>query len=278
VSKKSFTLPALLAALACVTLNPTAAWAKTGIEPSLLGPVVTLSLTRGDGTTLDVTVDGGGGFQSANYSTAAGGFLQDFSYDSLVMVNLVEGESSNISLISPTRAESSFSTQGLDVRLNQSLSEGTLAGSFLLTQTYRVTNPAAEPVTVNLYRYQDTDLAGGDGGYIAPGSRYAYLVNNLAPDSSSFTSYIGVAAYTGQPMSEQRVAVQVCCRAYEVDPEFDRTVTDDADADGLSDALGDRTISRRAALTLAAGASATVTTKTLMGRTALNSLRELPRR
>lgn len=280
MSKKHFQTSTLLLALAAAALAAPAVAAKPDTRPALLGPTVELSLARADGSSVVIPVDGGGGYRDALYSVEGIGLVQDFSFDSKVLINLGEGESSDITLTGSTRADSSFSLEGLNVRLTQVLSEGPLPGSFLLTQTYQIHNPSPTTATVNLYRYQDSDLHTPvwEAGYIPRNSRYAYLVSDIAPDASRSTHYIGVSAYGGGRLTEQRVAVQQCCESYEVPPELNRTVADDANGDGLSDGLSDRAISRRATLPLAAGASTTVMTQTLMGRTAINSLSELPRR
>lgn len=278
MSIKSFTVPALLLSLAAAGFNAQAIGPKADARPEMLGPTVTLSLTRADGYSMNVTVDGGGGFRDA-LMYAPAGYVGDFSFDSHVMVNLVEAEATDIRQTGQASADSRFSNEGLDIRLRQSLTEGPLPGSFLLIQSYRITNPAPVATTVNLYRYQDSDLRPAlEGGYIRPGSRYAYLVGNLAPTPDVLTEYVGMAVSSREPVSAQRVMVNFCCEQFEVPPELDRTVSEDFDSDGRADDYDDNAISRRATLSLQPGQSTVITTKTLMGATALRSLEQLPTR
>jgi len=260
---------ALLAALATPALQA----APKALAKALSGPTAVLSQSSPSGTA-QVTVDGAGNFTEALVYAIADGVTYDMSYSSSLYFDGVRYVIQDVTQSSGSKAKSSFMVGSLQVDLKQSLSVGDLAGSYQLTQVYTLANPGTEPVSVNLMRYNDSDL--GDFGYQPPGGRLSYILSNNAPLPGAITGYVGVKLTGGA--NTMRV-VRFCCEnVSDITAEENNTVPYDADGDGLSDSGTDMAINNQTSVVVPAGGSVKVKSTTLFGRSALNGLSALPAR
>lgn len=247
------------------------------------GPTAVLSATSSMGTAT-VTVDGAGAFQDALVYTNADGLTADLSWRSALFIDGTQIEANDVKQKSTQKAVSSFALGSLQVKLVQQLLPAALAGGYVLDQQYKLSNPGTEPVTLNLLRYNDSDMYDlptntflGDFGYQPQGGSYNYIVSDVAPTPASLTQYIGVK-FSGGDVATRR-AVRVCCSNYtDISPEENNTVPNDADQDGISDTGMDMAIAAQAPVTVPPGGSVTVKMKTVLGRSALSGLADLPAR
>jgi hypothetical protein len=198
-----------------------------------------LSNAPGDGT-VSITVDGLGAYGSAGGSTVGNANYDPIgptpsagtTYLSGVLLQiggtrqwLASGGFSN-SLTSPTTSTSNsdvistFTFQGLKFDLVQSLSDlvddsgGASAhrtGS-LLTQTYRITNISASPISFDLFRYFDGDLRFDtsliDGGGRLPFKNSEILFEtDTATGSADEATFVGITAEGGVRPADNRYEI-----------------------------------------------------------------------
>ncbi|MBQ0959684.1 hypothetical protein KAK06_12070 [Ideonella sp. 4Y11] len=260
---------ALLAALATPLLQ-----AAPKAQPMVLnGPTAVLSQSSPSGTA-QVTVDGAGSFMEALVYTTADDDTYDMSYKSGMYFDGALYGVESVKQSQGNKAKSSYVVGSLQVDLKQALTLGAVAGSYQLKQVYTLTNPGTEPVSVNLMRYNDSDV--GDYGYQPAGGRFSYVVSTATPSPESLTRYVGIQLTGGA--NTMRVVRYCCDNLNDITPEENNTVADDLDGDGVSEASWDKAINNQTTVVVPAGGSAKVHTVTLFGRSALGSLSALPAR
>jgi len=180
---------------------------------------------------------------------------------------------------SATSATSTFSFGGLSFALTQSLTSiftGTTQTGTILTQSYAITNTLTTTNSFELVRYLDGDLLfdgslTDGGGRLTTGGTEILFETDSATGSSTSTTFVGITGEGG--------IIPVTGR-YEIDSysglrtrisagnALDDLITGDgADADQFIDAGAgyDVTLALRNLFTLAAGGSATYTTRTIFG-------------
>lgn len=247
------------------------------------GPTATLTASSALGEA-SITLDGAGAFTQALVFTSSDGLTHDLSYRSAVYFNGTQYGVERVKQPSAQKAVSSFYAEGLLVHLVQQLAPAAVSGSYLLDQDYHLSNPGTEPLTVNLVRYNDSDMLDaatsaflGDWAYQPSRSRFNYIVSDPAPSTTTLTQFIGVKL-SGAGVPKLRVVRWCCGDISDILPEQNGTVPDDADLDGVSDISGDLAITAQAPITVPAGGSVTLSVQTLFGRGSLNGLTALPSR
>lgn len=269
----------LLGALASPALQA----ADKGLAPAASGPTATLTATS-DAGSASVTVNGGGSFMDAFVTSAADGLSVDVAYRSNLFFDSATYSPENVTQKGNAKASSSYMIGSLEVALVQKLSAGPIPGSYLLEQSYRLSNPGTEPVTMNVVRYNDSDMIDpvtnqffGDSGYQPSAGKYSYIVSNTAPTSAVMTHYIGIQMAGGDTAT--RRAVRLCCSNIDdILPAENNTVPNDDNGDGISDSVSDMAIANQAPVTVPAGGTKKLKVTTLFGRSALNGLSALPAR
>lgn len=228
---------------------------------------------------LRIDVDHGGNYQTAILTTAADGSQRDMAFSSRLGFDHQLPTTGGFDSVDASSASSHFSVDGVDVTLQQSLQPGHLPGSYLLTQQYTVSNPTKTAVTLVMSRYHDSDLRDDAGnvqdiGYIPGPGAWNYLLSSGTPSAEQLTTYAGINS-TGGMMRRQ--VVRACCTWAFIPANQHRLVEGDTDGDHLSDGPRDRTLTGQRHLVVPPdGTSATFVTKTLLGRSALSSLSQLP--
>lgn len=267
-----FRLP-LCAALLAALATPLSHAGTKPIVRADLGPVAYLTQTSPTGSAT-VRVDGGGNFTEAFVYTSADETNIDMSYESSLYFDGANYFPAEVDQTADNKAKSRFTAGSLEVDLKQDLATGSIPGSYILTQKYRLSNPGTEPVSVNVGRYNDSDI--GDYGYQPPSGRFNYIVSNAMPSGDTITGYVGVKLVRG---SEVKRVVRICCRnTGDILPEEQNTVPNDVDLDGISDSSADMAIYSQESVTVPAGGVVNVKTVTYFGRSAINSLSALPAR
>jgi len=262
-----------------------------------------LTTGTGDGS-LTITVDGYGSFGDAVGFFPNGGAMfnpigplgaASTTFESAVAVRLGNAgprrflSSGSILTSEPlpapvvtgnaSSAFSTFSSDGIDVELTQSVSimvdtTNVQTGS-LLTQSFLLTNTANQTVILDLVRYLDGDLffdnslIDGGGRLISGGNEFLFETD-AGGGSNVDTTFIGIDGNGGDPLTIGRFEVDdfpVLGTKIASGGSLTNTISGDLNGDGFVD-LGreyDITLGLRNVFTLAPGASAIYVTRTVFG-------------
>ncbi|RME01564.1 MAG: hypothetical protein D6812_07850, partial [Deltaproteobacteria bacterium] len=263
--------------------------AITDLDPAPLPPtpgaVVTLTNGTGDGT-LRVTVDPYGSFGS---STPAGDAVFDPAgsigasgtvYESGVyfspLDNFLTTDSFGAGLPSipfesttTTSASSVFTVAGFEFHLTQTLAPATSEGSTLI-QRYEITNRTGGTVTFKLVRHVDGDLYFDntlvDRGGISSDTVYEF---DGGDDPNEPTTFVGIQSlggtYDGATVQPYRYTGMIIGNDG-IPSNHLNVANGDSNGDGITDNAYDVTISQQNTFTLANGATAVYTTRTIFGR------------
>lgn len=261
-----------------------------------------LTNSPGDGT-LSVGVDGFGSFGSSVGGTGTQNLRYDpvgalgpagTTYESGVAIGFGGGRSfltsgfirssggltdPGFSATSNTSASSSFSFQGLDFALTQSIAEltgnnGNRVGT-KLTQSYSITNSSSAPISFDLVRYLDGDLSfdgsiSDGGGVLAGTGGSIYFETDAGGTGGSDSTFIGVNVEGGDVPATG---------AFEIDSfpglgngvvngsQLTDSIAGDNDGDGFIDPGQeyDVTLAARRTFDLSPGQTADFTTVTFAG-------------
>jgi len=278
---RSSVLAGCIAALAMVPIVTRAQVTATQKTPpravAAKGYYADLTLAK-DSTQIVLQVDGQGQYWDATLYTTDWEYLTSLSLYSTLAFDFQYVDSPKLKVARDGSVKSTYSVAGLDIALEQRLKAGPLTDSYLLIQTYELTNPGVESVKVLASRFQDSDLLSStgertDGGYIPPAGRSTYLLSELAPGRRLVTDYIGIRLSGG---TQGRRTVRACCNFDEIPRSENRWVVDDLDSDGVGDLAGDHAITQQRRITVNPGETVTVTSRTLFGHTVLRSRDDLP--
>jgi hypothetical protein len=260
----------------------------------------TLTTGTGDGG-VTVTVDGYGSFggsggsevSDADYNPVGPAPITDTTFESGVAARVGGsggrqflatggiGSSGNLPVVgitgNSTQANSSFSFGGLDFGLAQTVQLLTTSGNptgSLLTQTYTINNNGANAINgLELIRYIDGDIgdtSDGGGRLVVSGLEIMFETGDATGTSTS-TSFLGITGEGGTIPGSGRFEADSFSGLLSriiAGNALDQVITgDSADADEFVDAGGayDITLALLNTFDIAAGGSATYTTRTFFG-------------
>ena len=271
------------------TVNKSLAFLPQVME-TYTGVFVELSTASGDGG-VTVTVDALGKSSNAFYEPVGSQSSSDTIYLSDVAIRF--GDTGSRSFLSSgatdviltntssTSAQSTFTYNGLNFVLNQSVSDlfntsNSRTGSQLI-QRYTITNPGVTAVNIELIRYLDGDLqfdgsiADRGGRLVSSNGQDILFETDSSDDPSAPTTFVGITANGGTVLSG----------GYEIDSydglenriiqglALDNTITGDGDdADQFIDSdynAYDVTLALGRGFVINAGTSVTYTTTTAFG-------------
>ncbi|MFB5630260.1 MAG: hypothetical protein ACE5RN_01575 [Nitrosopumilaceae archaeon] len=174
----------------------------------------------------------------------------------------------------PTSATSSFSSNGLNFNLVQTLTK-TFSGT-TLTQTYTITNPTASTIDFDLLRYLDGDLQfdssiddGGGRIINLDGVEILFETDALGTSSSSST-FVGITAEEETALTTKNFEINkfpdLGSNIVFVGNPLGNFVLNDLDADEFIDAAYDVSLAlSNEGFSLGAGESVVYVTKTVFG-------------
>jgi len=283
---------ALAGALAGATPARAVATLNSGTGPGSVTVTVTNSGAFGSGYGIydasDAVYDrvGGAGQGGTTYgSTVYLGFL-----DGGTRINLGQRQAELLGS-GPNAAQSRFSEGSLGFVLLQELGalviDGARAGS-VLTQTYTITNAGAEGVDFELVRFLDGDLnfnggAGreddGGGRYLAADGTEILFETDTAVGTSQSDTFVGIANEGGTSTGFDVLDYSTLGGNLDQGRALEgRVAGDGPDADQFIDQGNgyDTSLALGRAFTLAAGQSATFTTRTFFGTAAAAAVQQPP--
>ena len=253
--------------------------ARAGVEP-LEGRVLLAAATLSNGAgenTLRITVDPYGSYTNAVYDPVGASAAANTTFFSAVYFSpggnfLTEEHVGPLQFDNTTAssAVSSFSHSGLSITLTQTVAAAG-AGAVDFIQQYQITNTTASPVTLQLVRHVDGDLAYAPGvadtAGVSKDGRTLYEFDTADPNTAA-----GMFSVSNTGGTHVGYAI----RSFKYDdnivaaggiPTADlNTVEGDANADRLTDAGYDVTMSLQNSLTIAPDTSQTFATTTRFGQ------------
>jgi len=175
-----------------------------------------------------------------------------------------------------TSAASTFSYDGLNFDLNQTLRDSTQDGErtgSILNQRYSITNTESSPVQFELVRYMDGDLAfdgsiADGGGRIELSGSEVLFETDGATGSAASTTFVGITGTGGTQPAGNRFEISAFSGLRSVVASGEALgdfVTNDTDGDQFIDQAFDVTMALRNEFSLAPGESSTYTAQTLFG-------------
>ncbi|MBN8488457.1 MAG: hypothetical protein J0M20_12145 [Burkholderiales bacterium] len=264
-----------LVLVGALAMSHTAAAAKT--EPALSRTAVASLMVDSPQGQLSVVVDSAGRFTDASIYTAEDGSTKDLVFASIAGPNWEAEDNGWIRNVNAHETRGGFSAQGLQIDLQQRLETGPIPGSYLLTQRYTMRNPTDTTIAAAMSRYLDSDILSDEGqrdiGFIPGPGAWSYLLDRSEPRADVLTQFVGIWTTGGQ---QRRAVVRGCCEWLAVEAIEHRMVDGDTTGDRLSDSSDDRTLTNQRTIAVPGRQTVVYTTRTLLGRSHLSSLGELP--